>query len=90
MKLVMKFGGTSLAGPERIRNGARLVREHAAGNRVVVVVSAMDGVTEELLALAEVAGRSGHALTRTRLTEIRFRHEEAAGYLLSLQASEQS
>jgi len=50
-RLVMKFGGTSVATIERIRNVARHVqREVAAGHDVVVVVSAMSGKTNELVA----------------------------------------
>jgi len=47
----MKFGGTSVANVERIRNVARHVkREIDAGNRVAAVVSAMAGVTNQLVA----------------------------------------
>jgi aspartate kinase len=49
--VVMKFGGTSVANVERIRNVARHVkREVDAGNRVAVVVSAMSGATNQLVA----------------------------------------
>ena len=49
--LVMKFGGTSVANLERIRHVARHVkREVDAGNKVAVVVSAMAGVTNQLVA----------------------------------------
>ena len=49
-RLVMKFGGTSVANIERIRNVARHVkREIAAGYEVAVVVSAMSGKTNELV-----------------------------------------
>jgi aspartate kinase len=49
--VVMKFGGTSVANLERIRNVARHVkREVEAGNKVAVVVSAMAGVTNQLVA----------------------------------------
>ncbi|PPD27017.1 MAG: aspartate kinase [Hyphomicrobium sp.] len=48
--VVMKFGGTSVATVDRIRNVARHVkREVDAGNRVAVVVSAMSGVTNQLV-----------------------------------------
>lgn len=48
--VVMKFGGTSVANIERIRNVARHVkREVDGGNKVAVVVSAMAGVTNELV-----------------------------------------
>ena len=49
-RLVMKFGGTSVANIERIRNVARHVkREVEAGYEVAVVVSAMSGKTNELV-----------------------------------------
>ncbi|MGZ5811218.1 MAG: aspartate kinase [Xanthobacteraceae bacterium] len=49
-RLVMKFGGTSVADIDRIRNVARHVkREVAAGHDVAVVVSAMSGTTNQLV-----------------------------------------
>ncbi|HET6320751.1 MAG TPA: aspartate kinase [Hyphomicrobium sp.] len=54
--VVMKFGGTSVANVERIRNVARHVkREVDAGNKVCVVVSAMAGVTNQLVAYVREA-----------------------------------
>ena len=51
--VVMKFGGTSVADPEKIRRvAARLVEARRAGGRVVGVVSAMGRHTDELVALA--------------------------------------
>src|SRR5215510_12556536 len=50
-RLVMKFGGTSVADIERIRNVARHVkREVDAGHEVAVIVSAMAGATNQLVA----------------------------------------
>lgn len=49
-RIVQKFGGTSLADIERIKNAARRVKKEIdAGNEVAVVVSAMAGVTDELV-----------------------------------------
>jgi aspartate kinase len=54
--LVLKFGGTSVADLDRIRNAAAHVkREVAAGNACAVVVSAMAGQTNQLVALVEKA-----------------------------------
>ena len=51
--IVQKYGGTSVGTPERILNVARRVIEtQKAGNKVVVVVSAMSGVTDNLIKLA--------------------------------------
>src|SRR5690242_18788460 len=55
-RLVMKFGGTSVADIDRIRNAARHVkRESDAGHEVAVVVSAMAGVTNQLVAWCQSA-----------------------------------
>jgi len=55
-RIVMKFGGTSMAGIERIRSVAeRVKREAAAGNEVLVVVSAMAGETDRLIQLCKEA-----------------------------------
>ena len=52
----MKFGGTSMAGIDRIRNvAARVKREVAAGNQVAVVVSAMAGETDRLVGFCREA-----------------------------------
>ena len=57
-RLVMKFGGTSVADIDRIRNAARHVkREVDAGHDVAVVVSAMAGTTNQLVAWCEAALR---------------------------------
>ena len=52
----MKFGGTSMAGTERIRRVANIVRrQQAAGHEVAVVVSAMSGETDRLLGFCREA-----------------------------------
>ncbi|MFZ0694317.1 MAG: aspartate kinase [Alphaproteobacteria bacterium] len=49
-RIVQKFGGTSVGSVERIKNAAlRVKREVDAGNEVAVVVSAMSGVTDQLV-----------------------------------------
>jgi aspartate kinase len=51
--LVQKYGGTSVGNPEQIRSIAkRILQTQRAGNQVVVVVSAMSGVTDSLIRLA--------------------------------------
>ena len=70
-KIVMKFGGTSVADIERIRNVAKLVkREVDRGTQVAVVVSAMAGETNKLVAwvrdAAKGPGSNGSALYDAR------------------------
>lgn len=61
--VAFKFGGSSLLGPERLLHAAALVRDTAQACPVVVVVSAMKGVTDRLLHLANLfaEGRNGAA-----------------------------
>ena len=55
-RIVMKFGGTSMAGTERIRRVANIVRrQQAAGHQVAVVVSAMAGETDRLVNFCQEA-----------------------------------
>lgn len=52
--IVQKYGGTSVGSPERIKNVAkRVAKYHAQGHQVVVVVSAMAGETNRLIALTK-------------------------------------
>ncbi|MCX6355111.1 MAG: aspartate kinase [Candidatus Aureabacteria bacterium] len=56
---VHKYGGTSVADPERIRNvAARIARAKAAGQDLVVVVSAMGDTTDDLIDLAQKVSRN--------------------------------
>ena len=62
-RLVMKFGGTSMGDLERIRRAARIVAaEAASGKKVAVVVSAMAGKTNELVAWTDGAGPAAAGL----------------------------
>jgi len=62
-RLVMKFGGTSVADLERIRRVGRLVAAEAEGGRpVAVVVSAMAGKTNELVAWTDGAGAAAQGI----------------------------
>lgn len=74
---VYKFGGTSVANAERIRRVVELVLAETDSVRRVVVVSALGGVTDELIrAIDEALSRSDKH--RERLAAIRQRYAEAA------------
>ena len=54
MKKVLKFGGTSIGTVERIQHVAKIIkREYDAGNKIIVVVSAMTGQTNDLIQLSQ-------------------------------------
>lgn len=82
MLIVMKFGGTSVGSAERIRSAAQLAIQSAEqGHKVVVVTSAMSGVTNTLIAAAQAAS-TGHWDTATR-RELFDRHAAAAEAITS-------
>jgi aspartate kinase len=63
--IVQKYGGTSVGTPERIRNVARRILEtQQAGHKVVAVVSAMAGVTNNLIKLADDVTADGDPTER--------------------------
>ena len=74
---VMKFGGTSVGTPGRIQGVLRLVSEASADSRVVVVVSAFGGVTNELIEASRKAA-SGSSDWRPDIEAIAKRHADAA------------
>ena len=54
IKKILKFGGTSVGTVKRIQHVASIIeKEHAAGNQVIAVVSAMAGKTNELIKLSK-------------------------------------
>lgn len=78
--LVAKFGGTSLQNAERILSSASLVAERQ--RTAVVVVSAMGGVTNDLLKLSDLASGKNWKATQQILDSICKKHRETAETLL--------
>ncbi|NWG18044.1 MAG: aspartate kinase [Chloroflexi bacterium] len=81
--ITMKFGGTSVGSPEAITNVVSIVKgEVDAGNRVIVVVSAMSGVTDALLASVKMAiadNKWGYLDTARKLRD---RHDDTLNILI--------
>ena len=74
--IVMKFGGTSVGNAERFRQCARIVARSAVKDRVVVVVSAMAGVTDLIFKTIDAARHGEAATTRTHLQRFEAVHRE--------------
>jgi aspartokinase/homoserine dehydrogenase 1 len=83
--IAYKFGGSSLASAERIRHVAAILRAREPQYQVVVV-SAMQGVTNALIELTRLAA-AGDVLWRSQLEALRLRHVESARALLGEQAA---
>jgi aspartate kinase len=82
MLIVMKFGGTSVGSAERIAQAAELaLRSAHAGHQVVVITSAMSGVTNKLIAAAENAVKG--TWHKTVSDDLHEPHRQAAHLLIS-------
>jgi len=68
--VAFKFGGSSLAGAERMLHAASLVREAAQSSPIVVVVSAMKGVTNRLLEIGQLLALTRSLAARTEALTI--------------------
>ena len=82
--LVMKFGGTSVGNAQALTQAACIVKDQKTHwDALVVVVSAMNGVTNTLLQCAQAATR-GEEQTYTRLIgELRFKHLKIVDTLIA-------
>ena len=86
--IVMKFGGTSVGSAERMRCVGEIVGQHAQHAEVVVVLSAMGGVTDMLIRAATEASKGDREHWKGVRQELARRHREVADQLLT--ASEQA
>ena len=76
---ILKFGGTSVGSHENVRKIGEIVK--GQNTPVIVVVSALSGITDQLLLTARTTAE-GSEFT-TGLSAIRTRHEEMAGQLFA-------
>jgi aspartate kinase len=82
--LTMKFGGTSVGSVEALAQAASIIEDNAeAWDRIVVVVSAMSGVTDALIKGARTAAGGDDQTYRAIVAELRIRHYRAVDGLIS-------
>jgi aspartate kinase len=84
---VMKFGGTSVGDADCIRRAAEIVLAASESNSVVVVVSAMSGVTNRLIAAAQQSASGSRDQAETLPVALRAQHSTAAESLIKDDAS---
>lgn len=80
---VMKFGGTSVGDANRIRSAATIAADASKQRAVVVVVSAMSGVTNTLIAAAGKSATGDEAAAEALTNALQEKHHEAIGKLIS-------
>jgi aspartate kinase len=74
----MKFGGSSLASPAKIKSVARIVQQFSTENKIVVVVSAISDTTDRLLEIGELARKGDKVRSRKVLTRVQTLHSKTA------------
>ena len=76
--LLLKFGGTSMGGPSAMQQAAEIIRsQRESWQEVIIVVSAMNGVTNNLIACAEAALARKEKSYRDIIAKLQARHFEA-------------
>ena len=85
---ILKFGGSSVSSPERIKLVAQIVQEKLNKGQTLVVFSAFGGVTDDLLRMAELATLGGSSY-KDLLERLEARHLEAVRELLPVQMQSQ-
>ena len=83
MKLVIKFGGTSLATVKDIKNVAKTVDKIAKKNKTVVVCSAVDGITDELIQISSLIEKGNKKDANRMLAKISQKHKQFATHLVT-------
>ncbi|HXA84809.1 MAG TPA: aspartate kinase [Candidatus Dormibacteraeota bacterium] len=73
--IVMKFGGTSVGSAERFRLCAEILRTAAEKDRIIVVVSAVAGVTDVILKTIEASRQGDAAMTDASLRKLELLHQ---------------
>ena len=83
MKLVVKFGGTSLATVKDIKNVVKTVDKISKKSRVVVVCSAVDGITDELIQISSLIEKENKKDANRMLAKISQKHKQFAEHLIT-------
>jgi len=90
LKIVVKFGGTSLATVKDIKNVAQIVSELSKQNQVVVVCSAIDGITDELIQISNEIKKEDKKDANRTLARISQKHKQFATHLVTNSKTQKS
>ena len=76
MKLIMKFGGTSLSQASKMKNAARTLQKFSPSNKIVVVASAIGETTDQLAELGELARKGETGKARKLFSRVQASHRK--------------
>jgi bifunctional aspartokinase / homoserine dehydrogenase 1 len=82
--IILKFGGSSVATPDRIQSVINIIENRSPGNSLAIVVSAFGGVTDTLIAMSTLA-LEGKTEYKGQLAQLEKRHLDAVRELISIQ-----
>tara|TARA_B100000029_G_scaffold109787_1_gene101343 strand:+ start:1430 stop:2833 length:1404 start_codon:yes stop_codon:yes gene_type:complete len=83
LKLVIKFGGTSLASVKDIQNVAKTVSSLSNDNKLVIVCSAIDDITDQLIQISELIKKENKKDTNRILARISQKHKQFATHIVT-------
>ena len=83
MKVVIKFGGTSIATVKDIRNVVEIVSTLSTENKLVVVCSAVDGITDELIKISNEIQKENKKEANKTLARISQKHKQFVTHLIT-------
>ena len=83
MKLVLKFGGTSLASVKDIQNVTNIVSELSNENEIVIVCSAVDGITDDLRHISEQIKKVNKKEANRVLAKISQKHKQFTTHIVT-------
>jgi aspartate kinase len=81
LKLIMKFGGTSLSQASKMKNAARTLQKFSPSNKIVVVASAIGETTDQLAEIGELAKKGDVKKARKLLSEVEALHRKIASLI---------
>jgi len=62
--IVLKFGGSSLADAEKVKNVSSIIKSRNNDEKLIIIVSALNGVTNDLYKLADLSAKGDHIITQ--------------------------
>ena len=83
MKLVLKFGGTSLASVKDIQNVTNIITKLSSENEIVIVCSAVDGITDELIHISEQIKKVNKKEANRALAKISQKHKQFTTHIVT-------